>query len=409
MSHLFQNRCNMKPLYCKTHMEKGMINVLSKTCLNEECLKQPSFNFEGETEALYCKTHMEKDMINVVSKTCLNKECLKQPCYNFEGEKKGIYCDIHRLDNMIDIKHKKCLQENCDKQPCYNFEGEKKGIYCDIHRLDNMIDIKHKTCIFKDCKTRPNYNYEGKKTGLYCSIHQLNNMIDVINKNCIFKDCKTRSSYNYEGEKTPLYCLTHKLYNMINIHNKTCLNNCGIQIRNLKYEGYCLRCYASMFPDKPLARNIKTKERSVVEFIKANYPNYDWVFDKRIREGTSLRRPDVLLNLENQVLIIEIDENQHENYDCSCNNRRLMELSQDVNHKPMIFIRFNPDKYFDKDNKNIASCWSITKATGLLKISNKNKWNDRLVELKYWIDYWIQNNTEKTIEIVELFYDQNLI
>ena len=55
-------------------------------------------------------------------------------------------------------------------------------------------------------------------------------------------------------------------------------------------------------------------------------------------------------------IIVEIDENQHIDYDCSCENKRMMELSQDVGHRPIIFIRFNPDDYM-KGNKKISSCW----------------------------------------------------
>ena len=49
--------------------------------------------------------------------------------------------------------------------------------------------------------------------------------------------------------------------------------------------------------------------------------------------------------------IVEIDENQHIEYDCSCENKRIMELSQDVGHRPIIFIRFNPDDYLNYENK----------------------------------------------------------
>jgi hypothetical protein len=37
-----------------------------------------------------------------------------------------------------------------------------------------------------------------------------------------------------------------------------------------------------------------------------------------------------------------------------------MELFKDVNHRPIIFIRFNPDDY-KQDNKNIISCWTLNK------------------------------------------------
>lgn len=85
-----------------------------------------------------------------------------------------------------------------------------------------------------------------------------------------------------------------------------------------------------------------------------------------------------------------------------------MELSQDINHRPLIFIRFNPDKYFDKDNKSIASCFSITKSTGALKVNNNKKWTERLDNLKTQIDYWIKNKTDKTIEVIQLYYDENI-
>jgi hypothetical protein len=83
-----------------------------------------------------------------------------------------------------------------------------------------------------------------------------------------------------------------------------------------------------------------------------------------------------------------------------------MELSQDVEHKPIIFIRFNPDKYINEENKKIPSCFSITKTTGALKVSMPNKWKERLNSLKENIDYWLENETDKTIEIIQLYYDQ---
>jgi hypothetical protein len=30
------------------------------------------------------------------------------------------------------------------------------------------------------------------------------------------------------------------------------------------------------------------------------------------------------------IIIVEIDENKHTDYDCSCENKRLMELSKDL-------------------------------------------------------------------------------
>jgi hypothetical protein len=181
---------------------------------------------------------------------------------------------------------------------------------------------------------------------------------------------------------------------------------------NLKYEGYCLNCFIHLFPDKPNARNYKTKEKAVVDYIIQQFPldKYTWIIDKRIQGGCSRKRPDLLLDLGYQVIIIEVDENQHELYDCSCENKRLMELSQDVNHRPIIFIRFNPDDYIIKGTK-ITSCWGINKLgmCSIKKIKSK-EWLNRLETLKNQIEYWCKsdNITNKTIEINQLFYNENL-
>ena len=58
-----------------------------------------------------------------------------------------------------------------------------------------------------------------------------------------------------------------------------------------------------------------------------------------------------------------------------------MEISQDVNHRPIIFIRFNPDSYIDKNKKNIKSCWSLDK-NGSIQINNCKEWNYKTIVKK---------------------------
>jgi len=134
------------------------------------------------------------------------------------------------------------------------------------------------------------------------------------------------------------------------------------------------------------------------------------ITDKKIKDGCSRKRPDLMLDLGYQIIIVEVDENQHESYDCSCENKRLMLLSQDVGHRPIIFIRFNPDEYLDKENIIISSCWKINKQ-GICQINNRKikEWNERLESLKSQIEYWTnpENKTEKTIEVIQLYFDQS--
>ena len=232
-------------------------------------------------------------------------------------------------------------------------------------------------------------------------------MVDVKNKTCIHPNCKTRPIYNTEGEKIALYCSIHKLEGMVDVKNKTCKSEwCSIRVQE-KYDGYCLRCYIYLFPDKPVARNYKTKEYAVVEFVKSKFTDLNWIADKIINGGCSKRRPDLLLDLWNQIIIIEIDENQHTDYDCSCENKRIMELSQDLGHRPIIFIRFNPDNY-EKNGKTVSSCWgNDKKGLCVIKKSKKDEWNNRLKILEEQINYWTNpvNTINKTIETIQLFYD----
>jgi hypothetical protein len=163
----------------------------------------------------------------------------------------------------------------------------------------------------------------------------------------------------------------------------------------------------SLFPDKPNAKNYKTRESSVVEFVKANFSQFDWVIDRAIQDGCSKRRPDAIVDLGYQVLIVEVDEHQHTDYDCSCENKRIMMLSEDVGHRPIVFLRFNPDNYKTPD-KNITSCWGITeKGMCVIKKNKRAEWESRLDVLKQQIEYWsaLENAIDKTVEIVHLFYD----
>lgn len=262
-------------------------------------------------------------------------------------------------------------------------------------------------CIHQGCKKQSIYNIESEKKALYCNTHKLDGMINVKNKRCIHEGCKIQSYYNYKNETTPLYCNTHKFENMIDIKNQKCKTPLCYTRVNEKYEGYCLFCYMNMFPDKPVACNYKTKEFAVVEYIKNKFPDYDWKEDKKIMDGCSKRRPDLLLDLGYQIIIIEIDENQHIDYDCRCENKRIMELSQDLGHRPIIFIRFNPDDYI-KNDKNITSCWGINK-NGIcsIKKTKQKEWDERLNVLEDNINYWLnpENKTNKTIEIIQLFYN----
>ena len=177
------------------------------------------------------------------------------------------------------------------------------------------------------------------------------------------------------------------------------------EVRGIKkYNGYCLNCCIHICPDIEVSRNYKTKENEVVKCITEAFPNFTWVCDKKIKDGCSKRRPDLLLHLGTHVIIVEVDENKHIDYDSSCENKRLMEISRDLGFISIVFIRFNPDSYI-KEGKNITSCWSQN-GNGIMciKKSKQKEWKERINILKEKIKYFVDNQIVKMIETIELFY-----
>jgi hypothetical protein len=299
--------------------------------------------------------------------------------------------------------------EGCLNAPSYKFETDTSCRFCATHKLEGMTNGKHVFCIYDGCNKLAGYNAAGSKTPLYCSSHKEENMVDLKHHLCLEKDCDKRPIFNNKGLTIGLYCFTHKKEGMVNLFAKKCLSewcDTSVYARNT-YENYCIPCYIQLFPDKPTTRNYKTKEKAVADFVLSNFSSFTWLTDRRIHDGCSKRRPDLLLDLGSHVVIVEVDENQHTDYDCSCENKRLMEISRDIGHRPMIFIRFNPDVYFDNKNNRITSCWKPNKQNGVLSIpkNKQSEWNNRLSILKKQIEYWIENKTYKTIEIIQLYYD----
>ena len=174
---------------------------------------------------------------------------------------------------------------------------------------------------------------------------------------------------------------------------------------NKKYKGYCMFCYMNLFPDSVVYRNYKTKENHVIAEILELYPDHEWIRDKKIQDGCSRRRPDLLLNLGTYAIIIEVDENQHSDYDIICENKRLMEISQDLNHIPIVVIRFNPDKYIKSNGKKVPSCFRLNQlGISVINKTEYEQWNWRIECLRFEIKYWMIYPPERTINISNMFY-----
>lgn len=338
--------------------------------------------------------------------TCEHDKCTKRPNFNFEGKKKGKFCSQHKLTGMVDFAHIQCEHDKCTKSPKFNFEGQKKGRFCKQHAYPGMVDVINSRCEHDKCTKNPKFNFEGKKKGRFCKQHAYPGMVNVTNSRCEYDKCTKRPSFNIEGQKKGRFCSQHALTGMVDVAHKQCLTDgCLIQPKGVKYKGYCLQCFMRAYPDEPVSRNYKIKETHVVSHVKERFTQVTWICDKRYdfapTECGSKRRPDMYCHMGHFVLVVEIDENQHRKYDESCNNKRLCELYQDFNYVPIVFIRFNPDDYIDKDKNNITSCFGNDK-TGICKIKkSKIKEFDQRMEGLY-------NTIEKYLSIDENYFKKSI-
>jgi len=393
------NYCGETKKYCSSHKKPNMIDVSSKKCIYKGCNIYPCFNYKNENKPLYCNLHKLDDMVNIKNKKCVYEGCEKNPNYNYENQEKPLYCVNHKLNEMIDVKHKQCAYINCKIRPSYNYENEKTILYCINHKLDNMVDICNKKCAYINCKIRPSYNYENVINPLYCVSHKLVNMIDVSSKKCNYNVCISNPSFNYENEIKPLYCIKHKLDEMIDIlnRNKKCKGNFCLGTRgNPKYKGYCSSCYQHLFPSDPLTLQIrsKTKEIAVRDFINLNFEGFQ--HDKPLWTGncdcTHRRRIDHRKLIGNTLLCIETDENQHKSYKETDEEIRYDDLFM-LHGGKFIYIRFNPDKFKDKNDKSVNPMLYTRLPFLKEEIENQIK--------------RIENEENKELlEIIKLYYDK---
>jgi hypothetical protein len=335
-----------------------------------------------------------------MTKYCIEEDCKTRANYNYK-ELPPKYCFRHKKENMIDVVHKKCIDCN-ETQPCFNYIGLKPK-YCVNCKEDGMVNVVDKKCI--DCNTTiPIYNKPGLKA-LYCFNCKKDDMVNVKDKMCI--NCNTtKPHFNNPGLK-PLYCFNCKKDGMINVVNKLCLlcNQTQAWINNRKY---CSPCNATVNPESKQGKKYRFKQNTIVDILKQHFI-FD-IIDKQIDNGCTNRKPDLIIDCLTHVINIEIDENQHKSksYTPECEKKRYDEIFTAFADRPLICIRFNPDKYVQKENNFIWSIEGIFKNTGTPTLAtkiNEKELDERINKLVKEINKSIQNIPEDIFQIKYLFYD----
>ena len=407
-----------KPKYCSEHKLPGMINVKSKQCEHTGCNKVPNFNIVGNP-GKYCNEHKLVGMINVLTKRCEHSGCeIISPSFNFAGGS-GILCNEHKLHGMINVRSDKCEYNGCEKIPYFDLPSG-KGRFCVTHKEVGMVDVKSKKCEFIGCNIRPTFGIDGEKSK-FCNSHKTIDMIDVTSRRCKNDDCEYRPIFDIIGG-IGRFCSIHKTPEMVNIKQRLCeYDNCKIRVSYGNPGNLTSRCYGHRLPGmirRPNGKCIRCKQLALygVNYIPRHCEQHKTEDDQNLIErnciscnlvmilnnenkceycvpelfqrtrlakqntlmsyldfrglpGTStdvtinhgecgLERPDRVYEMSEYVLILECDENQHKERQCSCEQLRMVNIGQSFGGLPVYFIRWNPDDYIpfnDSDKPEILS------------------------------------------------------
>jgi len=398
-----------KPIWCSQcpQKDKDARDVKNKKCI---CGKsQPHFGLE-DGKPIWCAQCPQKDKNarDVVHKKCV---CgMARPTLGLE-DGKPIWCAQcpQKDSNARNVVNKKCI---CGRvEPSFGLE-DGKPIWCAQcpQKDTNARNVVSKKCLCG--KARPHFGLEDGKP-IWCAQcpQKDKNARDVVHKKCVCG--KAVPSFGFEDGK-PIWCAQcpQKDNNARNVVARKCASSwCHVQSSNPQYEGYCLHCFAHLFPDKPVSKNYKTKERLVIESLKEllatkySHLQVGARYDKTVDGGCSMRRPDAFIDAYTHVLMGEIDEEGHstEEY-CSCENKRMMQLMKDVGMRPIVIVRLNPDSYTDHNGVRVKSCFKKGK-DGNLIIADKKRWQERLNVFLDRISYHLDNIPEREVTVEHLYYD----
>ena len=95
-----------------------MVNVFSRRYRIKIFSKYVSFGVVGRYKtAEYCAQHALGGIVDVGSRKCRTEGCVKLASFAVAGTQTVVYCAQHALEGMVDVKNRKCRTEGCGKLP----------------------------------------------------------------------------------------------------------------------------------------------------------------------------------------------------------------------------------------------------------------------------------------------------
>lgn len=116
----------------------------------------------------------------------------------------------------------------------------------------------------------------------------------------------------------------------------------------------------------------KTKEYAIVNFLKEQLPDNEFIHNKSVGKDCSNGHlfPDIRFDCNYYQLIVEVDEHKHRGADYKCDEQRMYDIVAKLG-MPCIFIRYNPDN--KQSDKNVL----LSKVKEYLELNDEKEiWNE---------------------------------
>ena len=117
------------------------------------------------------------------------------------------------------------------------------------------------------------------------------------------------------------------------------------------------------------------------------------------------KRPDLLCDFGSYVLILEVDENQHLQNCQSSEKAKMNEIWDQLDHKPLGYVRFNPDEYTDSDGVMQPSAfvtYRVSTGEKRVKATNSGQFEERMGRLAEVVEDMVNN---EVVGVQFLYYD----